>query len=97
MVFFHNSDELGSVLYTHHRRLGLGSIDVESFNDAATFVLVGCGEHTPISMGWLLGLLIMGSGHRLQAHLVLKANEWRLEINPEKISYVEVENASPQP
>jgi len=97
MVFFHTSDELGGVLNTHHRRLGLGSINVDEFKDAATFVLVGCGEHTPISMGWLMGLLVMGSGHRLQAHLGLKPNEWRLEINPEKISYVGAENASPQP
>jgi hypothetical protein len=97
MVFFHTSDELDSVLNTQHRRLGLGSVKVDEFIDAATFVLVGCGEHTPISMGWLMGLLTMGSGHRLQAHLVLKPNEWRLEINPEKISYVGAENASPQP
>jgi len=97
MVFFHTRGELASVIDAHHHRLGLGRVMVSEFHNAATFVLRGSGEHTPLTVGWLLALVTLGSGHRLQAHLVMETEGWRLQIESEKISYVDSKNGPPQP
>jgi len=97
MVFFQTKDELASVINAHHHRLGLGQVSVTEFHDAATFVLSGSSEHTPLSVGWLLALVTLGSGHRLQAQLVVNTGGWRLQIQAEKISYVDSKNGPPQP
>lgn len=97
MVFFQTREELAGVIDAHHHRLGLGSVTISEFEDAATFALSGSGEHTPLTVGWLLALVTLGSGHRLQARLQVKTEGWRLQIQAEKISYVDSKNAPPQP
>lgn len=97
MVFFQTKEELAGVIDAYHHRLGLGPVTVSEFHDAATFVLSGNGEHTPVTVGWLLALVTLGSGHRLQAQLKLNKEGWRLQIQAEKISYVDSKNAPPQP
>ena len=97
MVFFQTKAELAGVIDAYHHRLGFGHVTISEFDDAATFVLSGSGEHTPLMVGWLLALVTLGSGHRLQARLRLKTEGWRLQIQAEKISYVESKNAPPQP
>lgn len=87
LVFFDTVEDLRGVFRFHVHRLGLGAVIVSDYQRPNEMTLDFIGEHTPLVVGWVYGLICLGSGERVEGEVSQNADGCRLQIWPEKVSF----------